>query len=679
MSSARTMTEAEEILEQGGGGPVLLTKHLGTSDPIEMTIRIACGAADQPLAIPEVRSEAVRFLDQQLGGDFGAVENLPNLVCLRLVAAELSAAGIALAPFSISEFTPEQHRRVSAVARRWQDDRNRLADLRGRMNDAAGTLRIMDDVQWTPQLAEADIAPAFDDVAMHEFLRKYDEGDFAAAAALAKVRRSRFWATWDLDSSWQGLWAVAFAAARVQELTSSMEVEAASPESLFAQYGASTWQVDAEHRRLELGLTRLDKLGDLEAPVQAARHAYEAWLDRYLRVFTSAVSAQGLSGGQLLRQSEVHDKRVDPAIRTGAKVAYFFVDALRYELGRELASSLQRAFGEDAVRVEGAVGAAPSITPVGMASLCPLAQSALRLDLDERDRLMVTIDDAPVMSPPERLALLQAAHGKVVDIVLDDLVTQGEAHLEDRIGDAKVIMVRSQEIDEAGEAGKLAIAHTSFPTIIEHLRRAVAKLSLVGVTRFIISSDHGFLILSRRVGQERIIPKPGGKGELHRRAFIGTGGAAGDELVRIPLSETGIPGELDLLVPRGLALISAGGTRGFFHGGISPQEMLVPVLTIEIESEQTEEPLTVAASITGKIMAAVFTSNIALSSGLFAVDPVDVSVSAVRLSDGAEVAKLVAAGGAEMAEGVVRLSPDTEALLSFQVTTSLGKGDKVAL
>ena len=114
--------------------------------------------------------------------------------------------------------------------------------------------------------------------------------------------------------------------------------------------------------------------------------------------------------------------------------------------------------------------------------------------LEDRDRLTVSIGESRVHSPPERLALLQAAHGQVVDIVLDDLVTQGESDLQERVGDAKVVMVRSQEIDEVGEAGKLAAAHNYFPIITEHLRRAVAKLSLAGITRFVISSDHGFLI-----------------------------------------------------------------------------------------------------------------------------------------------------------------------------------------
>ncbi len=679
VASARTLTEADEIFDEGGGGPVLLTRRLGTSDSIEVLVRVASGEADAALVDGDVRAEAIRFLEQQIGGEYGDVADLAGAVSRRILAASLAHSGVDSDVIGVDPGTPEQQRRAATVAERWMGDRNRLVSLRRQMSTAAEALSLADTVAWTSGLLQADLAPEFDDLAFDEYLRLLDGRDFEAAASLAEARLATFWSMWDIESPWRNRWSVAYAAARVQRLVVSPMPTADSPESVLADYEASTWHVDAEHRSLEFGLTRLDELGELEIPVQKARQAYETWLDGYLRTFTRLVESHGLATGDMLRQSEIHDERVFPAVREGATVAYFFVDALRYELGRELAASLRRAFGEDSVRLEGAVGVAPSITPVGMANLCPGARSGLRIALDDHNKIAVSIDGMQVMTPPQRLSMLQAAHGEVVDLVLDDVITQGETQLRERIGGVKVLMVRSQEIDESGESGKLAVVNTSFPTILEHLRRAVAKLSLAGVTRFVISSDHGFLLLSRDLSQARIIPKPGGTGEIHRRVFIGSGGAAGQELARVPISAVGIPGNLDLLVPRGLGLISAGGSRGFFHGGVSPQEMLVPVVTVEIEAQGGEEPMTLVAAISGKITSAIFTGKLELRSGLFSAEPLDVSVSAVRVSDGAEVAKLLAAGGVDMGEGIVRLEPDTEVLLSFQVTTSMARRDKVAL
>lgn len=674
--SAETLTEAEQILDQGGGGPVLLARSLGVSEPVEMVLRIACGEAGRLLDDEQLREEAARFLEQQLGGSFASGTGLEAGIARRLLRAEIAEAGVEVAG---SEAMPRSEiTRGLEVLRRWQSDRQRISLLRDRTSAAAEALELH-RLEWTRELAELDGTPVYESLALNRFIELHDNCVFDEAAQLAEKRLSKFWAKWDPELDWQRRWSVAYYLARLRTLCGRRAALPSTPADLLAEYQSGTWEVDAEHRRLELALTRLDQLRDLEPLVQSARAAYEDWLDQYLRRFTKAVDEHGLANGRLLRQGEIHDKHVNAAVRAGERVAYLFVDALRYELGRELALGLQRAFGEDAVRLQAAVGAAPSITPVGMANLCPGAQQALRLELDDRDRTLVSIGGSKVMSPPDRLALLRAAHGTVADLVLDDLVTLGEQDLAARIEGAKVVMVRSQEIDEAGEAGKLAVAHTQFPIILDHLRRAVAKLSLAGVTRFVISSDHGFLVLSRDLGQHRIIPKPGGRGEVHRRVFIGSGGAAGEELMRVPLSALGIPGDLDLLVPRGLGLIAAGGARGFFHGGVSPQEMLVPVITVQIDATKDGEPLTVEVSIAGRVTSRIFTGKLMLKSGLFAIEPVDVSVSAVRVGDGREVAKLVAAGGADIGEGVVRLTADTEALVSFQVIADLAKGDKVEL
>jgi hypothetical protein len=56
-------------------------------------------------------------------------------------------------------------------------------------------------------------------------------------------------------------------------------------------------------------------------------------------------------------------------------VAYFLVDAMRFEMGVELAERLPKT---SEVSVRAAVGALPSITPIGMAALMPGAPRASR-------------------------------------------------------------------------------------------------------------------------------------------------------------------------------------------------------------------------------------------------------------------------------------------------------------
>ena len=80
-----------------------------------------------------------------------------------------------------------------------------------------------------------------------------------------------------------------------------------------------------------------------------------------------------------------------------------------------------------------------------------------------------------------------------------------------------------------------------------------------GVRRIVITADHGFVTLSRGLGPDRAIdPPPGGTGELHRRGWVGKGASTTPSTLRVPLASTGIPSDLDLIVPRGLAVFRAG-------------------------------------------------------------------------------------------------------------------------
>ena len=57
----------------------------------------------------------------------------------------------------------------------------------------------------------------------------------------------------------------------------------------------------------------------------------------------------------------------------GGRVAYFLVDALRFEMGVELIRQLE---GEQELTLRPAIAALPTITPVGMAALLPGASAS---------------------------------------------------------------------------------------------------------------------------------------------------------------------------------------------------------------------------------------------------------------------------------------------------------------
>jgi hypothetical protein len=678
--AADSLTAAEALVEGGAAsGPARLVQAFRTSDTTELLLHIARGNLENQALV----DEAASFASSTVGGSFSADgDELAAKLSRHLVVADLTNR-VGKLPGDLAKtlgtVTAAQRRRAVAALRRWQSDRRETASYLGAMKRADKDLRVDDAVGWSDELTDADSVPGYDRLALNEFCRLHERGAFVEAETLAAARSDSYWAKEAEDAGWRSRWAVAHAVAQLRHLIThdATSPGAQSPAAFLDDYVQRQFHIDRAHRRLELALLDLEDHAALTDAIRDARATYLDWLDGVLVRFTSAVANEGLTHDGQLAQSHIHADVVAPRVTHGP-VAYFMVDALRYELGHDLVDVVRRAFPDGRVEVTPAVALLPSITPVGMANLCPGAEAGLGLQLDGSSRLAVTIAGEPMAGVPPRITRLQAAHGSVADFTLDDLLRIDPAELEERITGADLLLVRSQEIDQAGEAGKITAGFQAFTETVRNIQRAVSRLANVGITQAVVTADHGFISLTRELGQSRIIDKPGGKGEVHRRAFVGKGGTAGEALLRIPLADIGIASDLDVLVPRGLALISGGGARGFFHGGCSPQELLVPVVTIEVEATKQGSSLpTVTATLTPKITSQVFTAKLSLAADLLST-AMEVRVVPVSES-GDTIGVLATAGGAEREGGLVHLEPGEEATLGFRLTSTLSRNDKVEL
>jgi hypothetical protein len=110
-----------------------------------------------------------------------------------------------------------------------------------------------------------------------------------------------------------------------------------------------------------------------------------------------------------LANADVFDRLVAPKLReSGRRVAYFLVDALRYELGVALEQQLE---DDGHIELQAAFAQLPSITPVGMASLLPEAGQQLYLRKHD-DSLVPMIGETPVTNVKQRMDLLRKRYGQ---------------------------------------------------------------------------------------------------------------------------------------------------------------------------------------------------------------------------------------------------------------------------
>jgi hypothetical protein len=426
------------------------------------------------------------------------------------------------------------------------------------------------------------------------------------------------------------------------------------------------FRLDQAQRRLEAWVANLDDEPE-ERPLGVVRGVYEDACRAMADGFTKALVAAKWTVSPSLHQTRIYSEIVSEQPKP---VAYFFVDAMRFEMGVELSERLPNSAE---VSVRPAVCALPSITPIGMAALQPGASSSFSV-IEQAGTLGAKIDDAFLPDLTARKKFAASRIPRLADIALDELLGLQPSRLAKKIEDAQVIIVRSQEIDHAGERGFTFQARQVMDTVIDNLARAIRKLAAAGVERCVLTADHGHLFFpADRDESMRIDPPGGNEIDLHRRCWIGRGGATPAGCVRVTASALGYESDLDFVFPVGSAVFKAGGDLAFHHGGPSLQEMVIPVVTVRMMARETKRAAVGPVTATGlpdAITNRIFSVTIQLDGKNLSLFSSEMVVRPLLISAGKQVGGVGMAvdGDFDRATGCVKLQAGKPVTVAFLLT-----------
>jgi hypothetical protein len=489
--------------------------------------------------------------------------------------------------------------------------------------------------------------------------------------AMAESGLRRFWA--EAIPALQARWALVAAAAEVL-LTADWLGQALknAPPTFsdmvhaYTQEEAPWCLLDTRHRQMEMRWLDFEPEPDessssLESLVLEARRRFTAvgseLAGRFAGLFAKA--KHPIPG--LLRQVQVFETQVKPHLGRG-RVAYIWVDALRFEMARALCDVLQPDFE---LTLQPALAAIPTITEIGMAALLPRADQGAKVVYVGGGKLGLEIARTIIKDRKDRIAFLKNDAGvPVCDAKLDDLLPKPTKRVRDDIQRAQLVLVTSQEIDELGEKESPLYSRRYMEGVLNDLRRGIRVLADLEVKTLILAADHGHLF-GEEVGEDMKIEAPGGEtADLHRRVWVGVGGTSEKSYLRASLRSLGMESDLDIATPWTLACFKVkGGARAYFHGGLSPQELIVPVVVITPSDQAPGGPfggihwnLTAGSK---KLSTRFFSVQIAgTATGLFGLEPPRVRVE-IR-SKGKSVSKAVSASyGFDEATGDVHLRAST--------------------
>jgi hypothetical protein len=493
---------------------------------------------------------------------------------------------------------------------------------------------------------------------------------FSEALILIEGRKNSFWLDRDVGrkAQWEACRRMAELGSTATLVRTAVSKAAGDANAWIDAYiNRNGWyRLDQAQRRLEAWVANLDDEPE-ERPLGVVRRVYDDVCHSMAEGFTRALLKDGWVASDSLHHTKVFSEVVSVQPKP---VAYFLVDAMRFEMGVELAERLPKT---TEVSVRHAIGALPSITPIGMAALQPGASASFSV-VEQGGKLGALIEGTFLPDLTSRKKFASARIPKLVDITLDELLSLQPSRLSKKVEGAQIVMVRSQEIDHAGETGFTFQARQVMDTVIDNLARALRKLAAVGIEHAIVSADHGHHFFASDRDESMRTDAPGGSTiELHRRCWIGRGGATPPGCIRVAASALGYASDLEFVFPIGSGVFRAGGDLAFHHGGPSLQELIIPVVSIRTpavaKAKDQASAVTITAvpdAITNRIFSVVLQTggaNLALFSNFITVRPSLVSA-------GREIGKVGLVIGAEFSPetGCLTLAPNTSVTIAFQLS-----------
>lgn len=590
-----TLSDLDALADKGGEiskGVIALVFGTGNAQEVALSF-LDCDRFDEEISKKDAKGELVELFRHKFDfnppGESG-IEDLRRRLARHVLMTdfvsglsktalpELAAVSVASKPSSIAA--------CGAVARAWRLRRDTRVsyvtvarEVEQEFNLSALTLdpQFVENVDTFPLIEKVLLAGAEKSL--------LTEGNYEILT-VARTRLSRFWC--DVDPQLQSSWALVASVAEVlleaDRVEQALKKTAASLSDVIEFYteGTNPWCVlDTYHRHMETRWYNFEPHRDdhdnLEKLVVKARQRYSEVGSEIARCFLTRLQKNG-ADKSIIDQREIFEKFVKPLLDK-EKVAYVWVDALRFEMGRELA----RVLGEDfEIDLKVARAAVPTVTEIGMAALLPHAQEGAKVVAAGGSKLALEIKGAIIKDRKDRIAFLKkSVDVATFDTKLESLLPKPSKKIREGIADARLVLVTSQEIDELCEQDNISQARRQMDGVLNDLRRGIRALLDSHVQCIVLTADHGHLF-GEELSEDMKVDPPGGETvDLNRRMWVGYGGSADDAFLRAPLTTFNMEGDFDLATPWTLACFkSKGGARAYFHGGLSPQEMLVPVMTI---------------------------------------------------------------------------------------------------
>lgn len=474
-----------------------------------------------------------------------------------------------------------QHPHAKVFLQRWKDSRGSQDSFRQWAHQMERELHIgaalsgMDD---RSTLGDADTFESFEKLTLHRLCKSFERGGSAGdLRAVIQQRRGSFWQTEHKHG-----YAAVEQAVELRELLASAELTMDSLDAGLSRYVANWWRIDRAYRLCTWNLRKYGQINVMASISAWAEKAYvnnfllpltDRWCDQIRRVDTWKCEG-------LIAQRFFFDKYVQPFRDKGQKVFVIVSDALRYEVAMEFAEQLCSA-NRWTAEVDALFGSLPSYTQLGMASLLPGRERTV--DAATSD---VTVDGRSASGILGRAAILKsmcdtkATALQTEEFLKLDTKADGRALMRDH----DVIYIFHNHIDKVGDSPSTEVrTFDAVEETFKELEQIIKRVANINGSNMLLTADHGFLFQQDDVTAGDMTPLPAATEWTYRsRRFALGRNIAPTRGVKVFASTAlGVHGDWSAAFPLSLGRFPLQGSgKRFVHGGVSLQEVVVPVVKI---------------------------------------------------------------------------------------------------
>jgi uncharacterized protein (TIGR02687 family) len=435
----------------------------------------------------------------------------------------------------------------------------------------------------TDALVNCDVLPAIDECILSHFLSEIGDRVIKTVEIISAVDNRRTSAWYDLNKNY---FKCLYYVAKMQNfyIANISGFHIAEPTEIWKYYTNNYFMMDSYYRAFHTAfaqtLSEPNELLDerLRKAVDFVEDLYYEWYLKGLTACWTSAIADNLATlsyvSELPKQRDFYRRYV----KNDNRVFVIVSDALRYEVAAELAELLPRET-KGKVTLEAMQAMFPGVTKFGMAALLP----GNGIDVEYRnEKLDVLVDGVSSQGTERRCAILTAENPDSIAVQYVDLLRMNQQERRAFARGKDVVYIYHNTIDNTGEHNELKVFEACQTAITELINTVKIVVNTMSGTNVVITSDHGFLYTYRPLAESDKISRQTFSGdvyELGRRYALTAPGTTADYLLPVQTEGEirGIP--LKGFVTQEMVRIKLqGGGANYVHGGISLQEMMIPVI-----------------------------------------------------------------------------------------------------